>query len=207
MLGAHSTAERAKPDPTSFVAVKDLLHCPMVAKPLEDPFLMMTGGTFLPWRWWFDDPSSGRLRAWQWYSSYAPSFEAQSWWGDRSDPSFPDDLRFMWMTSAVKNAATVPVFCDAAGYCVELYRDKYAPPECDPIPTISAGNAANVVCMNRHEGGVNYLFLDWSVRKIGLKEIWTLKWHTQYNTQGPWTIAGGAKPEDWPQWLRRFKDY
>ncbi|MBN1507261.1 MAG: prepilin-type N-terminal cleavage/methylation domain-containing protein [Sedimentisphaerales bacterium] len=209
MLGAHSTAERAMPDPASFTAVRNLLHCPMVAKPRssEESTLWEEGGTFMPWHCWFDDPSSGRLRAWQWYSSYAPSFEAQSWCGDRTDPGVPDDLRFMWMTSAVKNAATVPVFFDSAGSFVRLYSDKYLPPECDAVPTVCPGTHASVVCFNRHEGGVNHLFLDWSVRKVGLKEIWTLKWHTQYNTQGPWTKAGGARPEDWPQWMRNFKDY
>jgi len=62
-------------------------------------------------------------------------------------------------------------------------------------------------CINRHDGYVNGLFLDWSVRKIGLKELWTLKWHSEFNTAGPWTKAGGVKPEDWPKWMRRFKDY
>jgi hypothetical protein len=51
------------------------------------------------------------------------------------------------------------------------------------------------------------LFMDWSVRKVGLKELWTLKWHRSYDTAGPWTKAGGVKPEDWPQWMRIFKDY
>jgi len=61
--------------------------------------------------------------------------------------------------------------------------------------------------INRHEEHVNSLFFDWSVRKVGLKELWTLKWHRQYDTSGPWTKAGGVQPEDWPPWLRRFKDY
>ena len=56
-------------------------------------------------------------------------------------------------------------------------------------------------------GGVNGLFLDWSVRKVGLKEPWTLKWYPEYDTAGPWTKAGGVKREDWPEWLRKFKDY
>ena len=62
-------------------------------------------------------------------------------------------------------------------------------------------------CINRHEAHVNGLFLDWSARRIGLKELWTLKWYAEFNTAGPWTKAGGVKPEDWPQWMRRFKDY
>ena len=62
-------------------------------------------------------------------------------------------------------------------------------------------------CVNRHSGHVNGLFLDWSVRKVGLKELWTLKWYAEFNTAGEWTKAGGVKPEDWPKWMRRFKDY
>jgi hypothetical protein len=49
--------------------------------------------------------------------------------------------------------------------------------------------------------------LDFSARKIGLKELWTLKWHRKYDTAGPWTLAGGAQQGDWPQWMRSFKEY
>ena len=62
-------------------------------------------------------------------------------------------------------------------------------------------------CINRHNEHVNGLFLDWSVRRIGIKELWTLKWHMQFNTSNEWTKAGGVMPEDWPEWMRRFKDY
>jgi prepilin-type processing-associated H-X9-DG protein len=61
--------------------------------------------------------------------------------------------------------------------------------------------------MNRHDGGINALFLDWSVRKVGLKELWNLKWRKDWDTAGPWTKAGGVTPEAWPEWMRRFKDY
>ncbi len=66
-------------------------------------------------------------------------------------------------------------------------------------------------CINRHDGGVNGLFLDWSVRKVGLKELWTLQWNpalgASWLAHSPWTKAGGVQPEDWPNWMRRFKDY
>mgnify|MGYP001113214781 CR=1 FL=1 len=62
-------------------------------------------------------------------------------------------------------------------------------------------------CMNRHDGHINCLFLDWSVRKVGLKELWTLKWSQDFDTAGTWTRAGGVQPEDWPEWMRKFKDY
>jgi len=62
-------------------------------------------------------------------------------------------------------------------------------------------------CINRHDGHINCLFLDWSVRKVGLKELWTLKWSREFDTTNPWTRAGGVLPEDWPGWMRNFKDY
>ena len=62
-------------------------------------------------------------------------------------------------------------------------------------------------CVNRHNGTVCCLFVDGSVRKVGLKELWTLKWHKSFNTAGPWTTAGGVQPQDWPLWMRDFRDY
>jgi len=67
--------------------------------------------------------------------------------------------------------------------------------------------ARGVACLNRHDGFVNGLFLDFSTQNIGLKELWTFKWHRQFDTRGPWTTAGGCQPNDWPAWMRRFKDY
>ena len=63
------------------------------------------------------------------------------------------------------------------------------------------------VCIDRHQGGVNGLFCGMTVRKVGLKELWTLQWYSTFNVAGPWTKAGGVQPENWPQWMRGFKEY
>jgi prepilin-type N-terminal cleavage/methylation domain-containing protein len=62
-------------------------------------------------------------------------------------------------------------------------------------------------CINRHNDNTNGVFLDLSVRNIGLKELWKLKWHRRFNTSGPWTTDGSAIKSDWPKWMRTFKDY
>jgi len=49
-------------------------------------------------------------------------------------------------------------------------------------------------CINRHEGHINAVFLDFSVNKVGIKELWMLKWHKAFNTAGLWTKAGGVCP-------------
>lgn len=65
----------------------------------------------------------------------------------------------------------------------------------------------NQFCIDRHNGWTNLVFMDWSVRHTGLKELWTLRWNRNYTVTGPWTKAGGVTGGDWPQWLRKYKDY
>jgi hypothetical protein len=49
--------------------------------------------------------------------------------------------------------------------------------------------------------------MDFSTHKVGLKELWTLNWHRSFDNRNPWTKAGLVQPSDWPQWMKRFKDY
>ena len=56
-------------------------------------------------------------------------------------------------------------------------------------------------CIDRHGGGTtNTLFLDWSVRRVGLKELWELPWHRNWNPDD-------APPPVWPDWMAGMKDY
>jgi prepilin-type processing-associated H-X9-DG protein len=119
----------------------------------------------------------------------------------------------LWRTCLVERPARVPVFMDC---CLPDdaprgdYDYEHAPPEYDdagPCPIIVFPDGISSFCINRHDGGINVLFMDWSVRKVGLKELWTLKWHREFNTKNKWTKAGGVCPTDWPEWMRKFKDY
>jgi hypothetical protein len=62
------------------------------------------------------------------------------------------------------------------------------------------------LCVNRHGGAQFCMFADWSVRKVALKQLWTLKWHRNFDTAGVWTKIGGVQPADWPEWMRGLKD-
>jgi hypothetical protein len=112
-------------------------------------------------------------------------------------------VEYGWRIPYVTGAANVPVFLDALRFDV-WPRETEAPP--DGFPPWS-GNWMARCCINRHNGAVGCLFMDWSARKVGLKELWKLKWHRGFNTDGPWTTAGGVQPNDWPEWMRDFKDY
>lgn len=109
-----------------------------------------------------------------------------------------------WKTTGVAGADNIPVFIEALRF--DVWPLHMMGPADYEFAAWSGNNMARC-CINRHNGAVNCLFLDFSARKVGLKELWTLRWHRSFDTEGPWTIAGGVQPTDWPEWIRNFRDY
>ena len=112
-----------------------------------------------------------------------------------------------WRGPAVAGAGYVPLFTESKRYNgMPLHTDT-------PPPTNGErwdwNNNAQMgrFCMDRHDGFAGCLFMDFSARKVGIKEMWTLKWHRKYAQSGPWTLSGGAISTDWPVWMQSFKDY
>jgi hypothetical protein len=52
---------------------------------------------------------------------------------------------------------------------------------------LNAGHEMKHFAIDRHNGSNNHLFLDWTVRSVDIKELWTLKWHKEYDPRGRWT--------------------
>jgi prepilin-type N-terminal cleavage/methylation domain-containing protein len=109
-----------------------------------------------------------------------------------------------WKTANERGASNVPWWIEALRF--DLW----------PLPTQGpaqnefeawSGNNMGRCCINRHQGFLSVAFMDWSARSVGVKELWTLKWHKKFDTSGPYTLAGGVQASDWPQWIQRFKDY
>jgi len=112
-----------------------------------------------------------------------------------------------WQTPVAERKEAVPIMLDCMfGGGTPMSDDGPAPLE-DVHDEIPGGCNMAHFCINRHNGSVNGLFMDWSTRPVDLKELWTLKWHRTFDTSGKWTRAGGARPKDWPQWMQHFKDY
>lgn len=122
-------------------------------------------------------------------------------------PEAAEEFARYWRTPYVKNSASVPMFLDCE-YLVGWPRPDDNPPQWEGEPWFQdLSNNMLRFCRDRHNGAINGAFLDFSVRKIGLKELWTLKWHRNYDVNGQWTKAGGVTPDKWPVWMRRFRDY
>jgi prepilin-type N-terminal cleavage/methylation domain-containing protein/prepilin-type processing-associated H-X9-DG protein len=191
------TEQRLKDGPLWRSRVGTVAMCPMTGYGRPIPF--RTYGIGMGGR----DPNFVDVSYGFNYSLYSANSEYPSFW-PYSGPRDVDPLA--WRICDAKGASRVPVLGDSY---VEQFAE-HVDPNQGPPPE-QGGNHVQFKlapwCINRHNGGINMLFMDWSVRKVGLKELWTLKWHRQFNTAGPWTTAGGVQPDAWPVWMRQFKDH
>jgi prepilin-type N-terminal cleavage/methylation domain-containing protein len=113
-----------------------------------------------------------------------------------------------WRTMNVRHGAEIPVFADTMWRGGGPYASgaRGEPPRFNG-EWVGADAEMRHFCIDRHNGSINHLFLDDSVRQVGIKEIWTLRWHRRFDVRGQWTKAGGVQTSDWPEWMRKFKDY
>jgi prepilin-type processing-associated H-X9-DG protein len=158
-------------------------------------------GAFRAWQRHLDLPDGGDF-------PYVGSYSINSWTNNMDTDRGRRLKEWFWGTIAnVDEPHTVPVFADAT------WMDAWPTETDQPIQDANGSlwgnqgtaNEMNHFCIDRHNGGINMLFMDWSVRRVGLKGLWTLKWHREFNIAGPWTQAGGVRPEDWPAWMQGFK--
>ena len=183
---------------------EDMRFCPTAVRIVEGN---QDWGTFKAWYRDMENryPQAGEGSSKRFEGSYSISnwtnYSPEGRGGDR-----PAD-NFWKSTQSVSNANQVPLFGD------NTWHDAW--PKHTDVPVeqpfdFGWGNKGttdemNQFCIDRHNGFVNLAFCDWSVRKVGLRELWSLKWHRNYDTSNVWTRAGGAIDTDWPQWLRKYK--
>jgi hypothetical protein len=104
-----------------------------------------------------------------------------------------------WRRTDVSGAYDIPLFLD--GMWIDSFPDaNNIPPPYDGFqsiwnnPFVSKDSQMGVFCMGRHDKFTNGIFLDLSIRKVGLKELWKLKWHRNFNTNSPTPL--------WPAWMK-----
>jgi len=174
------------------------LHCcPMAKQPaFPEGSSYPPGGKLLAWGAF--DSTYAQLGLEGVYGSYGMNGHVSNPKRGMPDPWGRDTTK-NWRNAGAKGASNIPLFLDCT-WLGGLPEDSDPPPQYDgdclfgPLGTNIQG-----FCLDRHNEGINGLFLDFSVRKIGLKELWKLKWHRKFDTSG-W--SGG-----WPSWMKDFKDY
>ena len=127
----------------------------------------IAGGTFYAWGQDSGDSFSG--------GSYG-----ENGWATNPPDEYASaaDKPLFWRTPHVSGANNIPLLADSM-WLDGWSRDADGPPQFFDDMTSSMTRH----CINRHQGGTNAVFLDWSVRKIGCKELWTLKWHRSSTRQ------------------------
>jgi len=177
---------------------RDIILCPMAAKGTSlsannRVSSLCIGSTFTAWRDALkENPRPSDVELWENIGSYGVNAGLPSKYAGNVKPS---------ILPAIFDSRT------GMGHLWDASFDQPPPEEDCLLLDDRSTIRSSLISINRHKGGINVLFADGSVRKVGLKELWTLKWNKKFDTQGPWTKAGGVNPEDWPEWMRKFKEY
>jgi len=107
---------------------------------------------------------------------------------------------FFWRTPNVKGGSNIPMFLDCWFWC-GWPDDTDTPPRYDGHRLSGDEDSMQRFCINRHQQAINGVFLDFTVRKIWLKQLWRLKWSKRFNIN--------AQPPRWETeapWMKDFKE-
>lgn len=154
-------------------------------------------GVFTAWGIYSEDYDNTAMPGdieWGQYGSYGINGWAHN------PPDVPDTEEFhsyFWRKKArVTKADTVPLM----GGCMW---DGTTPLEGDDPPAKEGAwtidNGMSQFCLPRHNGKVQMLFMDGTARKVGMKELWSLNWHREWNLD--WALA-----KRWPDWFDEYPE-
>jgi len=165
----------------------EIRNCPMVHKFYSDGVT----GPFVGWGVY----GEGNYSTPSWavagdYGSYG-----WNWWLCDEDR---ENKHWRNINTIPGNRNEIPVFVDAQ------WVDALPRPTDDPPSGYYTliDRSMGSFCIDRHNGFVNGVFVDFSVRPIGLKELWELRWYRGW----PADRRAAGTPV-WPDWMRHYKDY
>jgi prepilin-type N-terminal cleavage/methylation domain-containing protein len=165
-----------------YIKEDEIRFCPMATKTIPE-------GGRQPFAAWEDDGFAG---------SYGLNDWVLSGWPGISSTHYD----WLWKTPNVKKAAYVPLMLDCSIITYVNPRFDNEPPAYEGDVIFQTGPASGEMkrfCVNRHKERTNGVFLDFSVRPVGLKELWVLRWHQDWPIGDPLPV--------WPDWMEHMKEY
>lgn len=191
---------------TYYGDVDEIRCCPTATKPIysivNNVRVTGPGDGRQPFAAWGADP---------WLNGHFGSYGINGWVQNPADIKIQNlgisaaQLKKYWKKMTAKGASEVPVLTDAQW--IDFWPNSGDAPPTSESQTWGGNSNFVRIVQNRHNERQNVVFMDGNVRTVGLKELWTLKWHTDYNRAGTYTQAGGATSASWPLWMMYFKDY
>ena len=179
-------------------------NCPMVTKiavpdfpPGSSNVLEAGGNTFTAWGKIGVTPNE----QWGPVGTYG-SYGINHWvYKAGQDPLYGQAAKDYWGTVNVKGVTNIPLFLDCWFFCGGPENDD-KPPTFDGHRVAPHTDSMNRFAINRHHQGINAIFLDYSARKVWLKELWRLKWARNFNPTAPLPDWEAAAP-----WMAGFKEH
>ncbi len=199
--------------------VNEVRCCPEAEKPAY------RGGQMPAWAAWFVDdctytpcPPAEPMKWWGYglyeYGSYGVNrwiYNTPQWTKCLGNITSlygnPNPRTYNWRSMNVKGTTNVPVLLD----CQWVGSNPFGEFGLDEPPAEYPGGnyqerARHVgsFCIARHGLSVNSLFMDCSVRRVGLRQLWGLKWHRKFDVNNERVRAPLSA---WPKWLRQAPEY
>ena len=121
---------------------------------------------------------------------YRNTYAINNWIYRRQSPS-----QESWQRIDQKGQAIIPMFLEGWRWGGGMTtRSDVPPPDKDRKYNTGPGR----FCIDRHNLAINVCFMDGHIEQVGLKGLWDMKWHKQYDMTA-------ALPE-WPTWMQSAKD-
>jgi len=115
------------------------------------------------------------------------------------DPLYNQASKDYWGTVNVKGGGNIPLFLDCWFWCAGPENND-TPPSYDGERFAPHTDGMNRFCINRHQQGINGVFLDYSARKVWLKELWHVRWGKNFDINYPEPFWPTEAP-----WMADFK--
>ncbi len=132
-------------------------------------------------------------------------------WVNNSKDTSVTNAPLYWrnINSGTKGQANnIPILADGQFWLTRAKHTDFAPEWDGQFLWENASKNGEMcrVCNSRHGQFTNGVFMDLSARKLGLKQLWKLKWHRRFDTtMGP--VSGLKWPSGWSEWMKDLKDY
>jgi len=181
---------------------EDMRMCPST-RVLNRPPADQPGGTFIDW-----GPFPASASGSAWYDALATgSYAFNNWCADppAGVPFWPGiPIENLIRKTSAKGAHMVPLVVDSAYVDIApKHTDRAATNdehERDEYSASYSSNSMKWLCIDRHKGGINAVFVDMHVEHVGIKRLWKLKWHKNFQ-------LGVGSAGGWPTWLQTYRDY
>ncbi|MHC4155265.1 MAG: type II secretion system protein [Planctomycetota bacterium] len=166
----------------------DMWLCPMATKPFAE-------GGRNPYAAWDGNPTVNGEQVY-----IKGSYGINDWVSnEEGDGDLGTGGQYYWRTPHVRGAGEAPMLIDAQTGNMEPYSFDEPSEIENTLWTPGPENEMRRACIRRHSPyHVNALFLDWSVKRLTLKQLWRTKWHREWDMNADLPV--------WPDWMAEIPE-